>query len=365
MTELELLLLASSSPDKTTYGIPKHMAVATGDMNTAWLMSRITFWQVHNIEKHGHNWVIRPFKEWADEWGMTRRTFDGAIEELIKNFGLEKKIKKSSIYQGNTVLHLRFDPKILYSALKPHQESTIAGIENAQNVQSEISESYNPYITEDTTEDTTELIDRETQGVIAVTGKPIGKKPLRSDDINSLQVNTTSKIRGENWLIGTASQLWDKELSAHQIEMLKKSVHAVIGTHIGYFPSPLEYAHDDRYSTLFREWVLNVKNPKKNGNIQKAGMARWVKQHICNYDSPEGFLVWVESVHKVEIVPKSVTVMAESEKYNLVQMDMFVHNKSRPSDEWMISTEFKAFYEANIGKVRTNEEFQKLWINRS
>lgn len=200
--------------------------------------------------------------------------------------------------------------------------------------------------------------------VVGVTKPILKKQSLYDHDLTPLQVNETETLKGENWLVGIAKQMWGRELSEAQIKELGNPVRAVIGTHIGNYPSPLEYAHDDRYHHLFREWVLSKKDPRKDMNISVGGMKKWIKHHIRNYDSPEGFLVWLNRVHGIDLVPqKSVTVMAER-KYNLVEMDMFVHNRSRPLDEYLISKAFREFYEANISQVSSNEQFKQLWENK-
>ncbi len=357
MTELELLLLASSSPDKTTYGIPRHMAIATGDMNIAWLMSRITFWQAHNIKKHGHNWVIRPFKEWEAEYGMSRRTFDGAIEEL-KKFGLEKDVRKSRHYAGNTVLHLRFDVKILYEMLKPHQECAISEFENVQNVHSTMPETNNPYITEDTTEDTTEKPNPAPKTAHEL--RVYLQRPIVTESVDySKSPSRKEAPQTSSWLEGTYKNFWGRDISKTMLEKLKRPVFAVFQEFRGEYPSPMELAEHPTYGDLFRKWIMEKKNPSDKV-IQVAGAKKWIDHHICNYTSPEGFLNYAKK-HGMVISPLNaknpVTVMES--KLGLVEMDMFCNNLDSP--RFVIPNDFREFYNANIGRVKSNEEFRSLW----
>jgi len=205
----------------------------------------------------------------------------------------------------------------------------------------------------------------ETRGVVGDTKGIVPNKPsLRSSDLTSIQVNDLEDVRGENWLIGISKQLWGKELSDAQIAELKKPVRCAFGLHIGTYPSPLEYAMDERYNELFRKWVLEKKNPRTDKAIFASGMKKWISQHIRNYTSPEGFLMWLKNAQGIDLSPKPITVMENSRIYDLVEMEMFVHNRVSPKNEVAISMEFKKFYAENIGKVKTNEEFKTLWGNK-
>lgn len=207
-----------------------------------------------------------------------------------------------------------------------------------------------------------ESIDPETQSVVGVTkSHPVQKRSPYDYNLSDFQVDETKTMRGGNWLIGIAKQMWGRELSETQIKELQKSVRAVIGSRIGDYPSPIEYAHDEKYSNLFREWVLSKKDPRKDTNISVGGMKKWIKHHICNYDSPEGFLNWLNKVHGINLAPETSKAVAAVRKYTLVEMDMFVHNRVRPNDELLISKDFREFYQENIELVKTNEEFLKLW----
>jgi hypothetical protein len=52
-----------------------------------------------------------------------------------------------------------------------------------------------------------------------------------------------------------------------------------------------------------------------------------------------------------------VTVMES--KLGLVEMDMFCNNLDSP--RFVIPNDFREFYNANIGRVKSNEEFRSLW----
>ena len=137
--------------ERLVYVIPKHMARATGNLNMAWVMSQVVFWQQYNMENHGHVWVIKPAKEWQSEFGMSRREFEGTIDKLIADFGLQKKVVKSAFYNNNTTLCLRFDPHILWSKL---QDELNRAFLNVQNEHSEMTKMNNPLFTEVRTENT-------------------------------------------------------------------------------------------------------------------------------------------------------------------------------------------------------------------
>lgn len=134
--------------ERLVYVIPKHMARATQDLDSAWIMSQVVFWQQYNMANHGTVWVVKPAKEWQSEFGMTRRKFDTAIESLVR-FGLQKKVIKSPYHNNNTALCLRFDPQTLYETLLDYiNESFLI----AQNEHSSTSKMSNPLFTEGTTE---------------------------------------------------------------------------------------------------------------------------------------------------------------------------------------------------------------------
>jgi hypothetical protein len=134
-----LMQCTGGAHEKLVYVIPKHMARATKNLNMAWLMSQIVFWQQYNMTHHGDIWVAKPAKDWQAEFGMSRREFEGAVDELVAHFGLQKKVAKSPYYQWQTTLHLRFDPQILYNALEKELLCTFQNVQNEHSRMSKMS----------------------------------------------------------------------------------------------------------------------------------------------------------------------------------------------------------------------------------
>jgi len=189
--------------------------------------------------------------------------------------------------------------------------------------------------------------------------RPMVKESVVKPDSNTFETDT----RPSNWLEGIFKQFWGRPISTTLLKRLNMPVYAVFGELGGQYMSPMDFAENPTYGDLFRKWVVGKKNPQTDGVIRTVGGRKWVDQHICNYSSPEGFLVWAKSqgtlIRPVE--GKAPITVTEMKLLALAMMDVYCNNLD--NQRFITPPAFVAFYEANIAKVKTNDEFLILWEN--
>lgn len=190
--------------------------------------------------------------------------------------------------------------------------------------------------------------------------RPVVKETVVKLDSDTFETDT----RPSNWLEGMFKQFWGRDISATLRKRLSMPVYAVLGEFSGHYMSPMDFAESPTYGDLFRKWVVAKKNPKTNGVIRNVGGSKWVNQHICNYSSPEGFLVWAKSQGTLirPLEGKAPIKVTEMELFTLGMMDAYCHNLDNP--RFISPPDFVTFYKANIAKVKTNDEFKNLWENK-
>lgn len=338
-----------------------------GDVWACLIMAEILTLQSSEGGLENGGWVVWTFETINKKYYISRHIFNQSADKLIP-LGLEKDLRYHPKYPEaiKGVWHYRIDEDVLAQATINYLESQSLpsskilttppkGISHITEVT--LTEGKEKHIPQNSLQEEkpSPALKRPTVGNVSFEGS----KPTLKDK--------GRQASSSEWLSGIFKQFWGKPLSDAQIKKLSQPVYAVISTHSGEYPSPMEYAEDIQYGKLFRQWVMDKKNPK-DATIRNVGSKRWIDDHIRNYSSPEGFLNWCLK-QGVAIKPTRpdnnlITVM-ESTLYNLVEMDYYCFSRSgSPKSEAEISLTFKTFYAQNISKCKDNEAFKALWENK-
>lgn len=333
-----------------------------GDIWACVIMSEIMYLQESDGGLENGGWVVWTFETISKNYYISRHIFNQSAEKLVE-LGLEKELRFNHRYPEaiKGVWHYRINEDKLAQA-------TINYLESQPVPPSKIFTTPPEGISHITEVTLTEEKKNSSRAVPAQDKSTILSRPVFKESVSGVTVEPVKKSTPlpSTWLAGTIKTFFGKAPTDKQIEAMSKRVYAVTGTHSGAYLSPMEFSESDRYGTMFREWVMEKKDPRKNPTGH-GGASRWITTQLMNYDSPEGFLTWASKRGVViePMIPDSITVIEEFEEneiYGLVEMDYICYNRTgSPKMESQIAPEFRAFYAENIGKVKSNEEFKQLW----